>query len=401
MEIRELDWYQDFSCIGGDCPQTCCRGWIIPLSPEDIARLQGVHGTLGLRIFAAAGGWTRGNFNQKSRQCPFWNKEGLCELQLQKGHSFIPDACQSYPRFFRNYGIFEQRTLDLSCVQAARMFTQHAGNISFHATEGEPATIPCSTNDDPEFLDDLIRVRDEMILELTGICDLVNNKNSAAAPERRQVKEPDSALKANDFTLQLDALLRRMFAFACDAQSASLGQNEAFTFCFSNKKSVTAQPQPGKPHIHLSESQSMFPLPVNTLRKLLDSSLYHPNLAYSNPKLYELCQDAFAFLASDSAKIPDFLSRHPETMLLYTGYLTYYLHQYFLRIYETYSYRRQVALGIIHLNLLFLLDVTYEKKHGSLSSEEFSQILAVYNRRAYFSDKIQDALYRIFEDAFV
>ncbi|MCR5684261.1 MAG: hypothetical protein K6G81_02410 [Lachnospiraceae bacterium] len=229
----------------------------------------------------------------------------------------------------------------------------------------------------------------------------MNNKNSAAAPERRQVKEPDSALKANDFTLQLDALLRRMFAFACDAQSASLGQNEAFTFCFSDKKSVTAQPQPGKPHIHLSESQSMFPLPVNTLRKLLDSSLYHPNLAYSNPKLYELCQDAFAFLASDSAKIPNFLSRHPETMLLYTGYLTYYLHQYFLRIYETYSYRRQVALGIIHLNLLFLLDVTYEKKHGSLSSEEFSQILAVYNRRAYFSDKIQDELYRIFEDTII
>ncbi len=452
MEIIQLDWYQDFSCIGGDCPQTCCRGWIIPLSPEDITRLQSAHGTLGLRIFAAAGGWTRDNFNQKSRQCPFWNKKGLCELQLQKGHEFIPDACQSYPRFFRNYGIFEQRTLDLSCVQAARMFTQHAGSISFHAAEGESATILCCTNDDPEFLNDLIRVRDEMIQELTGICALANNGNGEAEPKQepelkcRQTQEPesapiigqpqeqDSALKAKDFTLRFDTLLRRMFAFACDAQSASLGQNEAFTFRFSDKHSVTAQPQPDTSHINAAETKSMFPLPVNTLRKLLDSSLYHPNLAYSNPKLYELCQDAFAFLASDSITKPgtksarsaqetstetpqqdqnkvqtdgyqiitaEFLSRHLKTMPLYTGYLAYYLHQYFLRIYETYSYRRQVALGIIHLNLLFLLQVTYEKRHGSLSSEEFSQILAVYNRRAYFSDKIQDELYRLFEDSMV
>nr|MCR5337295.1 hypothetical protein [Lachnospiraceae bacterium] len=270
--------------------------------------------------------------------------------------------------------------------QAARMFTQHAGNISFHATEGEPATIPCSTNDDPEFLDDLIRVRDEMIQEL---------------------QEQNPALTAKDFILSLDELLRRMFAFACNAQSASLGQNDTFTFRFLRESHIIPQSRPDTSPINATEGPSLFPLPLHTLRGLLDSSLYHPNLSYSNPTLHELMQDAFRYI--DSAKqeslwqshTADFFSRHPETMRLYTGYLTYYLHQYFLRIYETYSYRRQVALGIIHMNLLLLLDVTYEKRHGSLSSEEFSQILAVYNRRAYFSDKIQDTLYRIFEDAIV
>ena len=388
MEIIQLDWYQDFSCIGGDCPQTCCRGWIIPLTPEDIERLQSQHGALGLRIFAAAGGWTRDNFNQRSRQCPFWNKEGLCELQLKKGHEFIPDACQSYPRFYRNYGVFEQRTLDLSCVQAARMFTQHAGNISFHSAEGEPATILCSTNDDTEFLNDLITVRDEMIGELTGIYGSVNSEKISAGSEQ------GATLKATYYISSLSSLMGRMFAFACEAQSASLGQNPDFSFRFLKE-----------PH---QIDKACFPLPIVSLRKLLDSSLYHPNLAFSNPKLYKLVQDAFRYIDStktgNSAWQEDadaFLSRHPETMQLYTGYLTYYLHQYFLRIYETYSYRRQVALGIIHLNLLFLLDVTYEKKHGSLSSEEFAEILAVYNRRAYFSDKIQDELYRIFEDAMI
>ncbi|MBR4759373.1 MAG: flagellin lysine-N-methylase [Lachnospiraceae bacterium] len=416
MEIRELDWYQDFSCIGGDCPQTCCRGWIIPLTPEDIERLQSEHGTLGLRIFAAAGGWTRDNFNQRSRQCPFWNREGLCELQLKKGHAFIPDACQSYPRFYRNYGIFEQRTLDLSCVQAARMFTQHAGQISFHSAEGEPATILCSTNDDTEFLNDLIKVRDEMIGELVDICDLANSDGND--DEKEAGSEQRSELKPMDFLSSLDTLLARMFDFARDAQSASLGQDPDFTFRF-----------PEAPH---QIDNAFFPLSRVTLRKLLDSSLYHPNLAFSNPKLYELIQDAFHYIDSlpkhgiaDTKPANEagtskqesvhpvrkidhwvtdaesFLFRHPETMQLYTGYLTYYLHQYFLRIYETYSYRRQVALGIIHLNLLFLLDATYEKKHGSLSLEEFAEILAVYNRRAYFSDKIQDELYRIFEDAMI
>ncbi|MBR6160116.1 MAG: hypothetical protein IKQ40_07410, partial [Lachnospiraceae bacterium] len=80
-------------------------------------------------------------------------------------------------------------------------------------------------------------------------------------------------------------------------------------------------------------------------------------------------------------------------------YLAYYLFQYFLRAYETYSFRRQVALGLCHMNMILLLAVAKEDTDG-ITEETLADTIAVYNRRAFFNDDIQDQMYRIFENGY-
>ena len=34
MLIKRISIYQEFHCIGADCPVSCCRGWKIPINHE-------------------------------------------------------------------------------------------------------------------------------------------------------------------------------------------------------------------------------------------------------------------------------------------------------------------------------------------------------------------------------
>ena len=38
MLIVYPDYYKDFSCIAGDCEDTCCAGWEIVIDPKSLKR---------------------------------------------------------------------------------------------------------------------------------------------------------------------------------------------------------------------------------------------------------------------------------------------------------------------------------------------------------------------------
>ena len=93
-----------------------------------------------------------------------------------------------------------------------------------------------------------------------------------------------------------------------------------------------------------------------------------------------------------------FLEANPDILTTLGAYLAYYMFQYYMRIFETYSFRRQVALGLCHMNMILLL-VMSEAQEDPVSENMLPTIISVYNRRAYFNDDIQDEMYRIFETA--
>ena len=112
---------------------------------------------------------------------------------------------------------------------------------------------------------------------------------------------------------------------------------------------------------------------------------------------------ASAFLKSFSQNgwqdaVKTFLYSEPLAASVLGTYLAYYLYQYYLRAYETYSFRRQTALGLCHVNMVLLL--TMSACEGRAVTEDIlAGTIAAYNRRAYFNDAIQDEMYRIFEDS--
>ena len=382
----KVSWFDEFECLAAQCPDSCCKGWVIPLSDDDMKRFAKERGKLGIELCFATGGGLRKNFNKGSGDCPFWQKDGLCSLQKRRGHDFIPWTCQSYPRFYRNYGEFEECCLDLSCIAAARLFLKHNGAISTVMTEDEPVTAVCTTNDDKSYLDFLISQRMEMTdtvhRSFSGaLCDVLFEY--AKYLQDQIVTRSDS----NYAQLTFSRFYREHY-YMCDETGNGAVSKEARTF-----------------------QARTFPLAPHILSGFLATSLWHSRLRKVSPKLYRMLADADIALRR--------YDKHPDAWFEAAGkecsdplifktlaaYLGYYLFQYFARTYETYSFRKQVATGLCHLNMILLLTVTSPAKAAAKTPENkaetadnLAQIISVYNRRAYFNDSITDEMYRVFED---
>ncbi len=378
MERYEVVWSEGFECLCQDCPQTCCRGWVIPLEDDDCRRLKKTKGKLGIELFFATAGYTRAKFNPGSRECPFHDRDGLCRLQKAKGHEFIPWTCQSYPRFYRNYGPFEESCLDLSCIGATRLFMKNLWNTETVRTEGEARTEICTSNDDRQYLQFLMDLRKE-IMEIT-----------------QKVFTGERSFGESSVLANCGRFVDELFSFSVMLQDISTrdeGKLREKTF----NSFLDEQPQTEKP-------QYALPLPPSVFISILKSSLFHPRLRETSPELYRALagsqklirrysSDPFAWY--DAAE--KLCSDNPLMITVLGAYMSYYVFQYFLRAFETYSFRRQLALGIVHTNMILLLAME-RAENRELSEEEIAGVIALYNRRAYFNDGIQDRMYRIFED---
>lgn len=357
MKCYRISWFDEFVCLGGKCEETCCRGWVIPLDENDLARLKKERGRLGLSLFLATAGWTRDKFNKGSGKCPFWDEDGLCRIQKSKGHDFIPWTCRSFPRFYRNYGMFEESCLDLSCIGAARLFMSHLHDKGLIGEETEPVTRMCTTNDDVRFMDFLVDQRSKMMDAVDG--GLTGDIADCLVSYGRKLQD----------------------AFASGDTEAAYGM----TF------------EKNRNDHHTVQTVSAFPMSAGTLNAVLNTPLCHPRLAKTSPALYKMLLGARAvterFLGNEEGwreAVSAFMADNPLLIETLSAYYSYYLFQYFLRTYETYSFRRQITLGLCHTNMVLLLAYS----EGNVTDDALAMIIARYNRRAYFSDTIQDALYK-------
>ncbi|MCR5503664.1 MAG: flagellin lysine-N-methylase [Lachnospiraceae bacterium] len=368
MEIREISFYHEFECLAGDCPENCCHGWVIPLEEEDVLRFQKEKSLLKLKLIRATL-FTGETFNPYSGTCPFHQADGLCELQLKKGHDFLPEVCRMYPRFYRNYGPFEEHYADLSCIHAAELFLSHLDDLFLTAGEGESLTPMIFTNDDDAYLKLLEDSREDLIrtFRTADSFDRLAFLITAAASYARSVQ--DSYLNR-----ETDYLLRIPFSAYCE------------TF------------RDGHPE---GSSARFFPFSSETIRDLMDSSLFHPRLKQTDPSFYKMCMLYFETykgrMSSNNGWEELYLSfagRYPELSKAYAGYFIYYLYLYYLKSYEDYSFRKNTLLGIIHLNLVFMLSVLREKKEGHFDAASLSSVISLYNRRACFNANVLDDMYK-------
>ncbi|HCM91862.1 MAG TPA: hypothetical protein DIS78_04785 [Lachnospiraceae bacterium] len=366
MKIHKISWFDDFKCMGGDCPQTCCRGWLIPLDEDDLERFKCEKGLLGIRLLAATGAYTRTRMNLGSGECTFHTREGLCSLQLKKGHDFIPWACRSFPRFYRNYGDFEERYLDLSCFAAARLFIENIRDLSLVADEEEePATRPCTTNDDMNYLKALLKIRQDFLM----------------------FREDGSSGSCRHW-------LSAIYSYACKLQDA-----------YAKGGDHRDLPPFHEYQASFDEDLNLSPLKVEILNEFVDTAIYNFGVKKSGPELLALLNDARSMTVRYLSDPAGFLAAarnlfdtYEKLLPLLNSYMSYYLYQYFLGTYETYSFRKVTALGIIHTNMILLLTLTDAEGGRKLADDDFAYIISIYNRKAFFNETIEDEMYRIFSE---
>ena len=165
MILRYPAYFENFRCIAGVCPDSCCKEWEVLVDDATAARYLALSGALGddLRRYLyqdEEGDWY---LRVTDGRCPMWRADGLCRIQAECDHDTLCQTCRDFPRLTHDYGDFVERGLELSCPEAARMIFEHphAPWIEKEIPGGEEPEY------DPADLNILLQTREVMLTILS------------------------------------------------------------------------------------------------------------------------------------------------------------------------------------------------------------------------------------------
>jgi lysine-N-methylase len=147
-KVRQPKCFDRFHCIGADCEDTCCVGWGIIVDQETYRKYQTIPDhriaakPLGSLVEINPARSSTGDYARlrlEGARCPALH-EGLCVIQQTLGESYIPDLCSKYPQVLNLIGGAVERSLHLSCPEAARLVLEDPEAMLFH--ERTEALLP-------------------------------------------------------------------------------------------------------------------------------------------------------------------------------------------------------------------------------------------------------------------
>lgn len=148
MRESRLSYMESFHCVGGDCPDTCCRDWEVVLDPETAACYRTVPGRLGEEIRAAMTELDgEPCFFLRDGLCPMLNEQGLCRIQLELGEEHLSRSCGLHPRFAEEYGARREWCLSMACPEAVRLLLAQDSPLTITETVTDEAVTSCNDLD--------------------------------------------------------------------------------------------------------------------------------------------------------------------------------------------------------------------------------------------------------------
>ena len=167
MRVTVPDYYEDFRCLAGKCPHTCCEKWEVVIDEDSAALYQTVSGPLGGKLRSALKRDEDGDlcFPLNGGRCPFLDGENLCEIHKTLGEDATSVTCREHPRFTEDYGPFREVTLSASCPAANALLLGSEAPLTFRTFETEEAG---EAGD--EWLNYLLPLRERLLDILTDRC---------------------------------------------------------------------------------------------------------------------------------------------------------------------------------------------------------------------------------------
>ena len=133
MTVTQPDYYKEFSCIAGDCPDSCCIGWQVIPDAEHLEYYKTLEGELGEAIRSAIVDVDgEPSFALCNRRCSMLREDGLCKIQYHLGESALSNVCGFYPRFVTELGLIREEGLSISCPEVARLILTRKDPLTFH-----------------------------------------------------------------------------------------------------------------------------------------------------------------------------------------------------------------------------------------------------------------------------
>ena len=186
-------YYREFKCKAGDCRDSCCIGWELDIDESSYQRYLGEAGPFGERLRAhmediREDGEVFHTFRRDGQRCPFLNERNLCDICLELGEEALCVVCTEYPRYTITFNGRTERTLTLSCEEAAR--------LTFDM--GEPLRlVPLDSSEEEASTNDILSAGNVTTEEagLAAGSDAAENTGSAAKDD---AAEEDARLPEDD-----------------------------------------------------------------------------------------------------------------------------------------------------------------------------------------------------------
>lgn len=136
-------FYDDFQCLAGGCRLSCCkRSWRITFGKKDYLALKrmelspelGARMEKGLRrIRNNLVEREYGEFDMSSGACPLLREDGLCLLQLEKGHEALSEVCRTFPRMEKYSFGYLERALSPACEGVLELLWNLPEGVEFRS----------------------------------------------------------------------------------------------------------------------------------------------------------------------------------------------------------------------------------------------------------------------------
>ena len=127
MFYRQPRYFGNFRCIGGTCTNSCCIGWRIDWTDEEISKVRDDPNCsaelkeLCEQCFAKPEGMDMNVVMLGERdRCPFLTEDNFCRIQRELGAEYLSFTCTIYPRhhIFANDAVY--RYCNMSCPEVMK-----------------------------------------------------------------------------------------------------------------------------------------------------------------------------------------------------------------------------------------------------------------------------------------
>lgn len=138
LKLFQPSHFDTFRCIGSACEDTCCTGWTVHVDKATYGKYQACSdppfgASIDTLIHINPKSSSDDDYAEialKGATCPFLS-ENHCSVQQKLGEGYLSNMCATYPRVMTKVGDVLQRSLDLSCPEAARVVLLNPKPIEF------------------------------------------------------------------------------------------------------------------------------------------------------------------------------------------------------------------------------------------------------------------------------
>lgn len=133
-------YYEQFSCIGSACEDTCCAGWRVTVDKQSFNNYRKItSGPLAadLKANISRNRKNPSDFNygtlkmDENKRCTFLQLDGLCKIYKELGAQSLCSTCATYPRHVVQIENRIEKSQAVSCPEATRLVLLNPDGIDF------------------------------------------------------------------------------------------------------------------------------------------------------------------------------------------------------------------------------------------------------------------------------